>query len=89
MLIVDLRDRYADLRRTLNRHLKRLYDAGHVVCVSYSAALGDDPRCYWRYQQQLYPGVTDRKLMRDYVRSNATAMAQINQFYADRAAAPA
>ena len=81
VLIADLRDRYADLRRTLSRHLKRLYDAGHVIFVSHSAVLSPDSRAYWRYREQLYPGLTQRKLMTRYLKHHAAEFAKQGEFY--------
>ena len=87
VLVADLRDRYADLWRTLSRHLNWLQNAGHVVLVSHSATIDGDSRSYWRFQRRLYPGLTDRKLMRDYMRRHAAGIAECEKFYEAQATA--
>ena len=82
VLVADLRDRYADLRRTLSRHLDRLYNCGHIVFVTYTAAAREDDRRYWRFQQGLYPGVTEKKLMNAFFENNAATLAKHREFYA-------
>jgi hypothetical protein len=82
VLVADLRDRYAHLRRVLSRHLDRLYIAGHVVLVSYSVMEDNDCMQHWRFQQRFYPGVTGTKLDGAYARRHAIELAQNARFYA-------
>jgi hypothetical protein len=86
VFVADLRDPYANLRRVMSRHLKCLYEGGHIVCVSHTAVNNDDSVVFWRFKQSLYPGLTDGKLMRDYVWRHASAIAQQQRFYDNHAA---
>ena len=88
ILVADLRDRYADLRRTLTRHLEWLYHCGHIVLVGYTAKEQEDCKADWRFQARLYPGLTARKLMTAYLERHSTTFVEQDKFYAGRSIAP-
>jgi len=81
VLVADLRDRYANRRRTVSRQLDRLVNAGHVIFVSHAAATHEDDVRFWLFQSRLYPRLTDRGLMKDYLKMNAALLAQNAEFY--------
>ena len=84
VFIADLDDPYANLRPVLSRHLKCLYDGGHVTLVAYSAVNSNDSWAAWRFRPSLYPSLTDERLMKQFRRSHAAEFAQQRRFYAGR-----